>query len=257
MSWKIIDKIYNSNVGGDIIIKFKNVSKKFIDNKEEQEVLNDVSFEIEKGTITGIVGNTGSGKSTILKLVNGFLISDSGKVLIDDVLLTNDNKKEVVRETSFIFQHFNLLNNLNVLDNVSLSLKLKGIKKPERTSKSLEVIDYVGLSHLVNNYPKTLSGGEKQRVAIARSLMTNPRILIMDEPTSALDQKMSLDILKLLKDINQKDKTTMVIVSHDLDLLKSICSKVIILEEGTISSIVEIDNKDIVNKSYKERLLDD
>ena len=143
------------------------------------------------------------------------------------------------------------------MKNVELSMKINKVSKDLREEKALELLNYVGLSDLVSSYPKTLSGGEKQRVAIARSLMMEPKILIMDEPTSALDQKMSLEILDLLKDINKKNNTTMVIVSHDISLLKSICDEIIILEEGLITDILKVDNKNLVNKSYKERILYD
>lgn len=242
------------NVGGDSIIKFINVSKQFTNEKEVNQVLNNISFSVEKGSIYGIVGNTGSGKSTILKMINGFLLADQGTVLIDNIVVTENNQKDVVKKTSFIFQHYNLLKNLNVLDNVALPLKLKKVDKKTREEKALKMLDYVGLKNFVKSYPKTLSGGEKQRVAIARSLMTEPDILIMDEPTSALDQKMSLEILDILIKINAMAKTTMVIVSHDLELLKSISDQVMILENNQVLEIININKTKLINKSYKERL---
>lgn len=239
------------------MIIFKDVSKKFIEDNNQTNVLNNISFHVEKGDIFGIVGNTGSGKSTILKLINGFLLSDSGSIYLNGSLVNKESRKELVKSTAFIFQHYNLLSNINVLYNVLLPTKLRKLNKEESLFKALDLLKYTGLEDFQNDFPKTLSGGEMQRVAIARALMTNPDILLMDEPTSALDQKMSLEILQLLKDINKKYLTTMVIVSHDLELLKSICNKVLILEEGKVLETLNVKTKKIKNKTYKERLIND
>lgn len=154
-----------------------------------------------------------------------------------------------------IFQNYNLLHNLTVLDNVLLPLKIRKSEKDYK--KANELLNFVGLSDFINEYPKTLSGGQKQRVAIARSLITNPKILLCDEPTSALDINTSMDIISLLKEINIKYKTTIVLVSHQTDIIKSICNKALILNEGKIEDIVLIKEKVIERKSYQMRLRND
>lgn len=244
-------------VVGDIIIKFENVSKIYNINKKDSIVLNNISFNIKDGDFFGIVGNTGSGKSTILRLMNGYLTPDSGDIFLLNKKLDNKTKKDLVKKTSMIFQNYNLVSNLTVLENILLPTKIRKLNKTESLNKALDLLKYVGLLDHKDQYIKTLSGGQKQRVAIARSLITSPLVLLCDEPTSALDEKMSFEILNLLKDINKKYKTTIVIISHDLETIKHFCNKALILEEGKILDIVKLKPKNYNLLSYKERLLND
>ncbi len=239
------------------MIRFENVSKKFIINGKETRVINEVNLSIDKKEIYGIVGETGSGKSTILRLMNGFIEPDGGEIYLMGEKLDKKTKHRLVKDTSMIFQGFNLLNNLNVIDNVLLPAKLrKGIKK-HNIEKARELLSFVGLANFEESFIKTLSGGEKQRVAIARTLMTNPKLIFCDEPTSALDEKMSYEILKLLIDVNEKFGTTIAIVSHDISVIKALCNRVAIIENGGVADVVSLERKELNPLSYKEALLHD
>lgn len=235
------------------MIKLENINKKLDNNN----ILNNISLNINKGDVFGIVGYSGAGKSTLLKIISGFLKPDSGNLYIDNILVKDDNNESIVKNTSMIFQNYNLLNNINVLDNVLLPMKIRNKVTELDINKALDLLSFVGMLDKKDNYIKTLSGGEKQRVAIARALITDPKIILCDEPTSALDRKNSNIILKLLKEINQKYHTTIVLVSHDIDIIKTISNKVLIIDEGNIIDILEITPKNILDISYKKELLND
>lgn len=239
------------------MIRLENVSKDYKMNGKTIRVLNDIHLSIYKKEIFGLVGTTGSGKSTMLRLMNGFIEPDSGHVYLMGQKLDHHTKHELVKHTSMIFQNFNLLNNLSVIDNVVLPTKFRKGSKKENSQKAKELLSFVGLSNFENSFVSTLSGGQKQRVAIARTLITNPQIIFCDEPTSALDEKMSYDILKLLKDINEKFETTIVLVSHDLSVIKALCNRVAIIQNGEITDVVSIKTNHLTPVSYKEALLDD
>lgn len=239
------------------MIRFENVTKKFLINDEETRVINDISLSVYKGEIFGLVGETGSGKSTILRLMNGFIEPDYGDIYLMGKKLDKKTKYDLVKETSMVFQGFNLLGNLNVIDNVLLPTKLRKGNKKENIERAKELLGFVGLSKFEQSYTRNLSGGQKQRVAIARTLITNPKLVFCDEPTSALDEKTSYEILKLLKDINEEFGTTIVIVSHNISVIKSICNRVAIIENGEILDIVSLKATKIAPVSYKEALLRD
>lgn len=239
------------------MIRLENVSKKFMINGKENIVIKDINLSIDKKEIFGLVGETGSGKSTILRLMNGFIEPDEGNIYLMGKKLDRKTRHELVKDTSMIFQDFNLLSNLNVIDNVLLPTKLRRGNKKENINKAKELLSFVGLEDFYQSSIRTLSGGQKQRVAIARTLITNPKIIFCDEPTSALDDKMSYEILKLLKDINEKFGTTIVLVSHDISVIKALCNRVAILENGRIVDIVSLTTKEIKPVSYKEALLSD
>ena len=156
-----------------------------------------------------------------------------------------------------IFQNYNLLNNINVLQNVLLPIKLRKKITEKDLNKALNLLSFVGMIDKKANYIKTLSGGEKQRVAIARALITDPKIIFCDEPTSALDRKNSNLILKLLKEIKEKYHTTIVVVSHDIEVIKAISNKVAIIEDGNLIDIININPKKLLDISYKAELLND
>lgn len=239
------------------MIKIENVSKNFLINGKEERVIIDFNININKKEIFGLVGETGSGKSTLLRMLNGFIEPDGGKIYLMDRELNKESKHELVRDTSMIFQDFNLLGNLNVLDNVLLPTKFRKGNKEDLIKRAREILEFVGLSDFERSYTRTLSGGQKQRVAIARTLMTSPKIILCDEPTSALDDKMSYEVLKLLKEINEKFETTIVIVSHDISVIKALCSRVAIIEGGKVVEVLSLSPKEINPISYKEALISD
>lgn len=239
------------------MIKFENVTKKFLINNQDYKVIDDLSFSVYENEIYGLVGDTASGKSTILRLMNGFIEADLGSIYLMGQKLDKNTRSQLVRDTSMIFQEFNLLNNLSVLENVVLPTKFRKDDQKKYILRAKELLNFVGLANFENSYPNTLSGGQKQRVAIARSLITKPKIIFCDEPTSALDDKMAYEILKLLKDINQSFKTTIVLVSHDISVIKALANRVGIIEDGRLKDHIEITPKKLVPRSYKEALLHD
>lgn len=239
------------------MIKLENVSKNFLINEIETTVIEDINLSIERKEIFGLVGGTGSGKSTILRMMNGFIEPDHGDIFLMGEKLDKSTKYDLVKDTSMIFQSFNLLGNLNVIDNVLLPAKLRKGDKKDNIARAKELLNFVGLSNFEKANIRNLSGGEKQRVAIARTLMTKPKLILCDEPTSALDEKMSYEILKLLKDINKEFETTIVVVSHDISVIKALCTRVAILEEGKISEVLSLKTTKLNPISYKEALLSD
>lgn len=239
------------------MIRLKDVTKTFNINGQETKVINRINLSINKGDIYGLVGPTGSGKSTILRLMNGFIKPDDGDIYLMGRKLNKASRNQLVKDTSMIFQDFNLLGNLNVINNVVLPARLRGKDKEKGIERARELLSFVGLSSFEKSYIKTLSGGQKQRVAIARTLMTNPKIIFCDEPTSALDEKMTYEILSLLKDINEEFKATVVLVSHDISVIKSLCNKVAIIGKGQIQDIISLQRKELKPTSYKEALSND
>lgn len=239
------------------MIRFEGVTKSFLINDKESKIINDIDLSICEGEIYGLVGETGSGKSTMLRLMNGFIKPDFGDIYLMGKKLDENSKHNLVKDTSMIFQSFNLLGNLNAIDNVLLPAKLRKGNKSDNLKRARELLSFVGLSSFEKAYPRTLSGGQKQRVAIARTLITRPKLIFCDEPTSALDEKMSYEILKLLKEINEDLSTTIVIVSHDISVIKAICKRVAIIEEGRVLEEVSLKTHELKPASYKEALLND
>lgn len=239
------------------MIRFEKVSKSFIINDEETRVIKSIDLSVGKKEIFGLVGGTGSGKSTILRMMNGFIEPDDGNIYLMGEKLDRTTRHDLVKDTSMIFQGFNLLGNLNVLDNVLLPSKLRKGNKKDNILRAKELLNFVGLSQFEKSYIRTLSGGQKQRVAIARTLMTKPKLILCDEPTSALDEKMSYEILKLLNDINKEFGTTIVLVSHDISVIKALCNHVAILEDGELAEELSLKTRKLKPVSYKEALLSD
>lgn len=239
------------------MIRLENVTKKFLINGIESKVINNITISINRKEIYGLVGETGSGKSTILRLMNGFIEPDLGEIYLMGKKLDKTTKHDLVQDTSMLFQGFNLLGNLNVINNVLLPTKLRKGNKTKNIKKAKELLNFVGLSNFEQSYIRNLSGGQKQRVAIARTLMTNPKLIFCDEPTSALDERMSYEVLKLLKDINEEFETTIVLVSHNISVIKALCNRVAIIEDGRISEIISLKAKKITPVTYKEALLSD
>ena len=239
------------------MIRLENVTKEFLINGKKTRVVDNISLSISQKEIYGLVGETGSGKSTILRLMNGFIKPDSGDIHLMGEKLDESSKHDLVKDTSMIFQGFNLLGNLNVMDNILLPTKVRKGNKKDNIERAKELLSFVGLYDFQKSFTRNLSGGQKQRVAIARSLITNPKIIFCDEPTSALDEKMGYEVLKLLKDINEEFETTIALVSHDISVIKALCNRVAIIEDGGISDVVSLKTKELSPISYKEALLSD
>ena len=199
-----------------------------------------INLKINKGEIFGLIGQSGSGKSTILRIIQGILKADKGEINI---------AKNT--EIAYIFQEFNLLYNKNVFDNIALPLILK---KKFSTEKVEEVLKFVGLSERKDSFIASLSGGERQRVAIARALVTNPQLLLCDEVTASLDKSVKDEILDLFEEINKKYGTTILVVTHELEVVKRLCSRVAVIEKGKITDIFNVNQKDYEksNKSYAD-----
>ena len=206
-------------------------------NKETIQAVKNVSLEVDKGDVYGIVGYSGAGKSTLVRVINLLQRPTSGSVVVNQTELTALPAKalrEKRKTIGMIFQHFNLMDSRNVFDNVDFSLKYAGISKQERRQKVTELLSLVGLEEKARSFPSQLSGGQKQRVAIARALANDPEILLCDEATSALDPKTTLQILALLKKLNRKLGLTIVIITHEMQVVKEICNKVAVMENGEI-----------------------
>lgn len=207
---------------------------KFYDNLN---VLRDISLRVERGDIFGIVGHSGAGKSTLLHCMNGLedYISGSVKVMGHEVRkLGTDVLKKLRREMGMIFQNFNLMNRKNTWQNIAFPLEVWKVPKPEIASRVEELLKLVGLTEKRNEKVRNLSGGQKQRIGIARALALNPKILLCDEATSALDPKTTISILNLLADINKKMGLTIIVVTHQMEVVKSICNKVVVMDNGKI-----------------------
>lgn len=218
-------------------IRLENVSKKFSSKDGEVLALKDINLEIEAGEIYGIIGMSGAGKSTLVRSLNYLDKPTQGKIWIEGEELGSLSKKELRlkrRNISMIFQHFNLLMQKNILENVMFPLKIQKEKRKVAIERARELLKIVGLEEKLNAYPSQLSGGQKQRVAIARALASNPHILLCDEATSALDPQTTKAILSLLKDINQKFGITIIIITHQMEVIREICEKVAIIEKGQL-----------------------
>lgn len=228
------------------MIKLNNITKIFTLPDKKLTALNNVSLHVPKGQICGVIGASGAGKSTLIRCVNLLERPTHGAVVIDDVDLTQLSDAELVktrRQIGMIFQHFNLLTSRTVFENVALPLELENKSKAEIQEKTTALLALVGLSDKHNVYPANLSGGQKQRVAIARALASDPKVLLCDEATSALDPATTQSILKLLKEINRTLGITILLITHEMEVVKRICDQVAVIdkgrliEQGTVSEI--------------------
>lgn len=217
------------------IIEVRGLTKVFTTKDAEVEALQDINLSIQAGDIYGIIGMSGAGKSTLVRCLNFLERPTSGTVEIegkDLSAMTDKDLRKQRSEIAMIFQHFNLLMQKNVIDNICFPLVISGVKKKEARKKAEELLDIVGMREKAKAYPSQLSGGQKQRVAIARALAVNPKILLCDEATSALDPQTTQAILALLKDINRQYGITIVIITHEMAVVREICSHVAIISEG-------------------------
>lgn len=219
------------------IIRVENINKTFQTTSGSVEAVKNMSFSIEKGEIFGLIGLSGAGKSTLVRCLNLLEKPDTGAIYVDGRNLMELSEKELRKERQdigMIFQHFNLLMQRNVVDNICFPMEIAGVNKKDARKRALELLETVGLSEKAHAYPAQLSGGQKQRVAIARVLANNPKILLCDEATSALDPQTTKSILKLLKEINQKYGITIVVITHEMAVIQEICSKVAVLDHGSL-----------------------
>ena len=219
------------------MIELKHITKRFPTPEGELTALHDVSLTIGDGDIFGIVGMSGAGKSTLVRCINLLERPSQGQVVIDGEDLCAMSQKELTlrrRSISMIFQHFNLLMQRTCLDNICFPMEIAGKKGPDVKKKARELLEVVGLPDKADAYPAQLSGGQKQRIAIARALASDPKILLCDEATSALDPKTTRDILRLVKDINQRLGITVVVITHEMAVVEEICSHVAILDHGVL-----------------------
>lgn len=219
------------------MITFENIDKVYIKNKQQVHALRHINLHVDKGDIFGLIGWSGAGKSSLIRLVNQLEKPSSGTVLVDGVDLNKLNATEQRmhrKKIGMIFQHFNLLETKTVAQNVALPLILQKVERAEIAKRVDAMLEYVDLQAKKDSYPNQLSGGQKQRVGIARALITKPSILLCDEATSALDPQTTLSILKLLKQINQEQNITILLVTHEMEVISSICNKVAVMEQGEV-----------------------
>ncbi len=217
------------------MIRLEQVSKIYAGG--QAPALDNVSLTIPDGAIYGILGRSGAGKSTLIRCLNLLEQPTSGRVLIDDqdiTALTPRALRQQRRRSGMIFQHFNLLHSRNVADNVAVPLEIAGVKRPQRQRRIRELLELVGLGDKANAWPSQLSGGQQQRVGIARALAAQPDYLLCDEATSALDSETTASVLALLQQINQQFGLTVVMITHQLEVVKSVCDHAALLERGRL-----------------------
>jgi len=228
------------------LIEIIDVSKVFDDGKNKVNAVSNVSLKVEKGEIYGIIGYSGAGKSTLIRCINLLEKPSKGNILFkgeDLTLLPEKELREKRKKIGMIFQNFNLFSSRDVYHNISYPLKGSKLSKDEERKKVGELLEIVGLSDKEHAYPSQLSGGQKQRVAIARALANDPEILLCDEATSALDPKTTKSILKLLKELREKLGLTIILITHEMTVIKEICDRVSIMEDGRVveeGSIIKI-----------------
>ncbi|KEQ18583.1 methionine ABC transporter ATP-binding protein MetN [Endozoicomonas numazuensis] len=219
------------------MIELKNLTKVFQAGEKEVKALDSINLSVPEGSIYGVIGSSGAGKSTLIRCVNLLERPSSGGVVVDGQDLTRLSEKglrQARRNIGMIFQHFNLLSSRTVYQNIALPLELAGATQQEIETAVAPLLELTGLKDKRDSYPSQLSGGQKQRVAIARALASKPKVLLCDEATSALDPQTTRSILALLKDINRELKITVLIITHEMDVVKTICDRVAILSHGQL-----------------------
>jgi len=241
--------------GGKALIVFENVSKSFQANGRTVEAVNNVNLRLEEGKIHGIIGFSGAGKSTLVRCINLLEKPTEGKVILGDTeitLLSEKRLREERKKIGMIFQQFNLFASRTVYQNIAYPLKHSGMKKKGIQDRVNYLLELVDLQDKANAYPSQLSGGQKQRVAIARALANDPKILLSDESTSALDPQTTKSILKLLKQLNEKLGITIVVITHEMQVVKEICDNVVVMENGKI-----VEQGDVFHASPVEQITKD
>ena len=230
-------------VGAAGTVSFRQVGKVYRSSAGEVPALQDITLDVAPGSIFGIIGRSGAGKSSLLRTINRLEQPTSGQVLVDGVDIGTLDEAGLVqlrRRVGMIFQHFNLLSAKTVFDNVALPLKVAGVPAAQITERVTELLALVGLQDKHQSYPSRLSGGQKQRVGIARALATGPEILLCDEATSALDPETTQAILQLLRDINRRLGITVILITHEMSVIREIADRVLVLEKGRIAELGEV-----------------
>ncbi len=213
-----------------MLLTVKNLTKTY----NKKNVLKNINFSVEEKEIVSIIGPSGSGKSTLLRCINRMVTPTSGEILFDRKLITSANIGEIRKEIGMVFQHFNLFENLTVLENITLApVKLKLLSQAEAKKRALAMLKEINLYDKKDSYPISLSGGEKQRVAIIRTLILEPRLILLDEPTSALDPEMTKEVIELIKHLKDKG-ITLIIVSHEMEFVKEFSNRIIFIENGKL-----------------------
>ncbi len=219
------------------MIEFKNISKHYELKGQNIRALDEINLTIPAGSIFGIIGYSGAGKSTLIRLINLLERPTHGQIIINQTDFTALDANALRHERAnigMIFQHFNLMQTKTVADNIEMPLKLLGVAKAERQKRLNELLEFIDLKHKKDAYPDELSGGQKQRVGIARALANHPKILLCDEATSALDPQTTQSVLELLKKINKEQGITIVMVTHEMDVIESVCDYVAVMEQGKV-----------------------
>lgn len=227
------------------MIKIENLSKVYQNGSNPIHALKNISLEINRGEIFGIIGLSGAGKSTLIRCINRLEEPTEGRIVIDGNDITHLDKRalrDIRKRIGMIFQHFNLFSQKTVYKNIAFPLELEGLSKSEIEKRVNTLLDYVGLKDKKDAYPSQLSGGQKQRVAIARALANNPKILLSDEGTSALDPKTTKSILDLLRKIRDEFGLTIVLITHQMEVIKEVCDRVAIIEDGNIIEINTVED---------------
>ncbi|MBN6889114.1 D-methionine transport system ATP-binding protein [Cytobacillus horneckiae] len=225
------------------MISIKNAKKIFSTKKGQVRAVDDVNLDISEGEIFGVIGYSGAGKSTLIRMLNGLELPTEGNVIVADnevSTIKGSKLRKARQEISMIFQHFNLLWSRTVKENIAFPLEIAGVSKNERIKRVDELIKLVGLEGREDAYPAQLSGGQKQRVGIARALANNPKVLLCDEATSALDPQTTDSILELLVDINERLGLTIVLITHEMHVIRKICHRVAVMEGGKIVEIGQV-----------------
>lgn len=226
-----------ADTGAEPMVTIDNVSKIFGKGKKEVAAVKNVSLTVKKGEIFAIIGYSGAGKSTLVRLINGLESTTSGTLTVDGFKISGKRDLELQKvrtNIGMIFQQFNLMNSRTVAQNVEFPLKVAGWSKGERTKRVQEMLEFVGLADRAKYYPSQLSGGQKQRVGIARALATKPSLLLADEATSALDPETTHEVLELLKEVNRELGITVIVITHEMDVVSSIADRVAVMEEGRV-----------------------
>lgn len=224
-----------------MLLTVKNLTKSY----GKKTILKNINFSVDEKEIVSIIGPSGSGKSTLLRCINRMVIPTSGEVLYDRKLITSANISEIRKEIGMVFQHFNLFENLTVLENITLApVKLKILSETEAKKTALKMLKEINLYDKKDAYPVSLSGGEKQRVAIIRTLILEPRLILLDEPTSALDPEMTKEVIELIKKLKDKG-ITLIIVSHEMEFVKEFSNRIIFIENGKL--ILDSSYNNIIN----------
>lgn len=218
-------------------VEFRSVTKVFGTGKDSKPALDNIDLRIERGEIFGVIGYSGAGKSTLVRLINALEKPTSGSIEISGTPITGvpeSRVRQLRRDIGMIFQQFNLFRSRTAAGNIEYPLKVAGWKRAERKARVAELLEFVGLSDKARSYPDQLSGGQKQRVGIARALATNPSLLLADESTSALDPETTGEVLRLLKKINRELGVTIVVITHEMDVIRAVADRVAVLAEGRI-----------------------